>query len=275
MRTYGNGKRSGIYISEEMSYRARRRARRRRRRRIRDRVMICFVLALLVGGLGFGGYHLFRQEPKEDTAAVASAPAVTEEPDTRENFFQNSAFIGNSFVNDLEDSGIIKEADFFGRVGLNLDSVMELPARNGDIPAADAVCQKQYKRVFMIFGENELGWREPEVFVSKYGDLIRKVKASMPNVKIYVQSVTPVTAKASENARFGVTNENIVDINGLIRRVAEENQVYYADLHSAVVNEYGCLPDDVGGDGVHFNQKYCQIWVDYLRDTFVEEKSQS
>ena len=274
MKRSRNGQRSGVYITEEMSYRAKRRARRRHRRMIRDRVIAAVLAAAVVGGVWFGIHKLVQHRKTAAEAPPAATETAQPKPEGKEAFFQNTAFIGNSFVTDLENMGLVSEADFFGRVGLNLDSVMELPARSGDIPAAEELCRKQYKRVFMVFGENELGWREPDVFVRKYSELINKVKASMPGVKIYVQAVTPVTAKASEEAKYGGTNENIVDMNGLIQRVARENQVYYADLHGAVVNEYGCLPDDVGGDGVHFNRKYCQIWVDYLRDTFAEEGGQ-
>lgn len=273
MRKNRNERRSGVYITEEMSYRAKRRARRRKRRKIRNVILATVLISAAAGGI-WVGFHWENEEPAKRPAESMATAEPAPLPDDPENFFENTAFIGNSFVTDLENMGILPEADFFGRVGLNLETVTELSARSGDMPAAEELCQKQYRRVFMVFGENELGWREPEVFVQKYGELIQKVKASMPGVEIYVQSVTPVTEKASETAEYGGTNENIVDINGLIQRVARENQVVYADLYGAMVNEKGCLPDDVGGDGVHFNKKYCQIWVDYLRDTFAEEVKQ-
>ena len=55
-----------------------------------------------------------------------------------------------------------------------------------------------------------------------------------------------------------------------IMQMAGEKKVYYVNVAEAIKDENGCLPADVGADGMHFGPSTYNLWLDYLRDHYAE-----
>ena len=48
--------------------------------------------------------------------------------------------------------------------------------------------------------------------------------------------------------------------------MAEEKEVFYLDVNSALKGSDGALPTEASpADGMHFNATYYQKWFDYLK----------
>ena len=180
--------------------------------------------------------------------------------------FENSAFVGNSMLEDLDMFGIIDNADFYAKTGLTVTSVFEESTVDGSQPIMDEVTSKNYDKVFLMFGLNELGWSYSDVFVEDYGKIIDTFQEKCPDTEIYVQSLFPVSKERSDKNLYGVTNDRIVEYNNLLKQLAEEKGVHYVDVYSAMVTEDGTLDDSASPDGVHPNMEYCETWVEYLRE---------
>ena len=136
--------------------------------------------------------------------------------------------------------------------------------QNGNMGTVlEAVAQKEYKRIFVMFGINELGWPYPENFVEKYEELIEGIKAAQPNASIYVQSILPVAASAVNNDAV-FTNENINAFNAYVEQAANETGVNYLDINGYFKDDSGMLPEDAAADGIHFVRAYCLKWIDLL-----------
>ena len=196
----------------------------------------------------------------DDSAAVYDGAAMKDD-------FSDACVIGDSRTLGLGLNCDKAKADFYASQGLNIssaltDQVIEL--QNGNIGTVlEAVAQKEYKRIFVMFGINELGWPYPENFVEKYEELIEGIKAAQPNASIYVQSILPVAASAVNNDAV-FTNENINAFNAYVEQAANETGVNYLDINGYFKDDSGMLPEDAAADGIHFVRAYCLKWIDLL-----------
>ena len=196
----------------------------------------------------------------DDSAAVYDGAAMKDD-------FSDACFIGDSRTLGLGLNCDKAKADFYASQGLNIssaltDQVIEL--QNGNVGTVlEAVAQREYKRIFVMFGINELGWPYPENFVEKYEELIEGIKAAQPNAAIYVQSILPVAASAVNNDAV-FTNENINAFNAYVEQAANETGVNYLDINGYFKDNSGMLPEDAAADGIHFVRAYCLKWIDLL-----------
>lgn len=196
----------------------------------------------------------------DDSAAVYDGAAMKDD-------FSDACFIGDSRTLGLGLNCDKAKADFYASQGLNIssaltDQVIEL--QNGNMGTVlEAVAQREYKRIFVMFGINELGWPYPENFVEKYEELIEGIKAAQPNATIYVQSILPVAASAVNNDAV-FTNENINAFNAYVEQAANETGVNYLDINGYFKDNSGMLPEDAAADGIHFVRDYCLKWIDLL-----------
>lgn len=210
-----------------------------------------------------------EQAIAEAMATEAPSQQIATEGSIDQNFYANSAFIGNSFIDGMEIYELVDDADYFARIGLSVQDAMKLTTTTGNVAVIDELDSgKQYDKIFFMFGENELGWVDTETFQMNYAALIEKARQYQPGADIYLLAVTPMTEEVSKLAEDGATNENVVMFNKLIKEVAQTENVNFADIYSAVVNSKGCLPDEAASDGIHFNEKYYKKCLIYIQNAF-------
>ena len=180
--------------------------------------------------------------------------------------YSDAAFIGDSRTEALKTYGLLKGADYYTYKGLKVDTVFTEPCIDVDgskMTVMDAIGRKQYKRIYIMLGVNELGWVSTDIFIDDYGKIIDKLKETQPGATIYVQSILPVSAKKSEIDEI-YNNPRINEFNGLIQAMAEEKGAIYLPVNTAVMDETGALPAGASTDGVHPNIDYCRKWTAYL-----------
>lgn len=178
------------------------------------------------------------------------------------SYFDNCAFLGNSRFLALGEYGLVKNC--YAAVGLTVESVFTKSLPGSDVPVIDELDNASYDKVFILFGDNECGWPNHDVFREKYETVIKSVMEKQPNAKIFATSVLPVSDYASNNNKYGVTNENIDRTNEAIKLAAENCGIDYLDPGSIMKNNDGALPDDAASDGIHMTKEYCVKWVDYF-----------
>ncbi|NLO45222.1 MAG: hypothetical protein GX107_01785 [Clostridiales bacterium] len=181
----------------------------------------------------------------------------------------NSAFIGNSHAEALNLYGLIPGADYYTKVGLSVLNVLK-PGEKGDI-LINNLYNKKYDMVFLIFGENELGWPYPKNFIKEFEKIIAETRRILPDADIYIESIFPVSLEVSEKDINGINNSNIVKYNKLLEELADpEKNIFFINPAEAVADKNGNLPSDASTDGMHFNYGYCKVWVNYLIDNVVD-----
>lgn len=210
----------------------------------------------------------------ESSAAGDSSMAEAEHPyahpkDTADDL-SDAVFIGDSRIVGMMNSTDKPQAEFICAVGLNIDTVLT----SYDIAQGDgttgtlqqALAKRQYGRVYISFGTNEMGWPYVDSFKEHYTTMVQAIHNYQPNAKIILIGILPVTASKDMEGDAGVNNANASLFTAAIQEVANELGVTYLDCSSAVADENGYLPEEASPDGVHMTSEYCLYWQNYIID---------
>ena len=168
-------------------------------------------------------------------------------------FFGNSITANSNFQNYFTD---IKIAEF----GLHGDRVDGMIRR---LPMLQSV---NPDKIFVMAGINDLHRSSPETIVERYDKLLTLIHDSLPNAKIYVQSILPVN-RVKE--KLYASNDVIKETNVLIEECAKKHNCKFIDLNSVYI-ENGVLPDSLSFDGVHLTQPAYGRWAKVIKPYIYE-----
>lgn len=206
--------------------------------------------------------------PAEDASAGVSVSEEIQQAD-----LSHSAILGNSYVDGFVTYNVLPDTDCFYRIGLNVRTAFTKPMLNRDIPVIEELNNgKTYDRVFLIFGENELGWPNTQAFCDGYSDIIDTVRTYQPEAVVYIQSILPVSAEVSAENIDNTNNEQIIKFNDILKALAKEKDAVYLDVASIMTDADGNLPEGAATDGIHPGSKYYNKWADYLKTHAILEK---
>ena len=205
--------------------------------------------------------------PLDGTTAAAvgaSLPlTVPAGPAVSDAYFSDAVFVGDSRTEGFRLYSGINGARYLCGVSLSVDKVFTDPVIAG-ATVADALRSESYNKVYIMFGVNELGWPDENVFAEYYGRIIDVIRETHPDATIYVQSILPVSAIKSASSSI-YTNANVVRFQKAIVKMCAYKGVHYLNVAEAVQDADGCLPYDATQDGVHLTPAYIKLWADYLR----------
>jgi hypothetical protein len=195
--------------------------------------------------------------------AQAQSPVQVQAPDDSEKpfGFENTVFLGNSCIESLYTYGLALDADFFYRVGLTVRSVFTKPTVTGDIPVMDELNSREYGAIFLMFGQNELGWEYTDIFIDDYAVAVDAVKERQPGALVYIMSIPPVSENVSRKNTNGVNKQRIDEYNARLAQLAGSKNVRFLDTSPALTDANGFLPETASSDGIHLNKTYSEIWM--------------
>ena len=221
-----------------------------------------------------------EEEPLETMGYSFTGPAPETEP-VDNTYFQDAAFIGDSRTDGFLLYSGIGCGENLTSNGLSIFSLTEKKVfRIGGekYTLREALERKQYGKVYLSLGVNELGYYDDEGFYQGYLAAIDLIRETQPNAVIYIQGLIPVNEDLT-TADF-LENDHLRVYNSLMHKAAQEKQVVFLDLYTEFADENGSLPLDASKDGVHLHKPYCQRWLDYLQrhtvpsDVFFGEKNE-
>ncbi|MBQ8967335.1 GDSL-type esterase/lipase family protein [Ruminococcus sp.] len=217
-----------------------------------------------------------REDSSEEAAATDSfEPYYSEDEhpyatakDTADDL-SDAVFIGDSRTVGMMNSTDKPQATFICAVGLNIDTVLT----SGDIVQGDgsvgtlqqALSGKDFGRVYISFGTNEMGWPYIDVFEEHYTEMVKTIQSYQPNAEIYLIGILPL-AESQDYDGDAVNNENARTFTASIEKVADQLGVHYLDCSEAVADENGYLPEEASPDGIHMTADYCLYWQNYIID---------
>lgn len=205
------------------------------------------------------------EEPSSESSKPPESSEASKPPVNSD--FSNALFIGNSRTRGFMLYAGVPEATYFTSTGLNVTTAMTkaiVDAGSGNmVTIPQALRMKQYSKVYVMLGINELGWPNPSVFIQKYQTLVNEIKATQPGAAIYIQSILPVTAEKSAADAY-INNPRINEFNQLIQQMAASSGVQYLNVAQGIADASGNLPNEATTDGVHLNPTYCVKWKEYL-----------
>ena len=219
-----------------------------------------------------------RAEAASITSRIASAPLRTKcefyapvYPDlslrTRadDSFFANTAILGNSLIDGLRMYAKLKTVDFYCGTSMSVKSAMnskKVLLKSGAYGTQlDAMAQKQYDKVYIELGINEIGG-SLDSFIQLYGTMIDKIKDSQPKADIYIMAITP-TSRAKVNTSFN--RDRVIMYNNALYKLAGERECYYLDVFTPLADSEGYLPKADTWDGVHFVKAKYADWEEIIR----------
>ena len=209
------------------------------------------------------------QAPEAD--AYDFSQCVPESEGAEEAWFSDAVFIGDSRTDGLRLYGGIEGADFIQHTGImvfEVDDAAKKVIKSGgkSYTVMEALGLKQYGKVYVMLGVNELGYFNDKAFQVAYAAMVDRIREIQPGAVIYLQTlvrINPERAKANDIPYY-VTNETIDRYNEYIAQIAEDKKVFLVDVNAGLIDETGVLPREGTGDGVHFSKAYCVKWHEYL-----------
>lgn len=181
--------------------------------------------------------------------------------------FDNTVFLGNSRFISFKNYGLAKNV--YSVVGLNVDTVFTKSVSGSSIPVINELNGKKYEKVVLLFGDNECGWPNQNVFINRYAKVVAAVRERIPNAEIYLHAILPVSSEVSAKSEFGCNNQTINSLNEKIKQLAADEGVNYIEQPPCLKDTDGALLPQAASDGIHLNKKYSVIWLEYLSKTII------
>lgn len=201
------------------------------------------------------------------TQPPVTQPPVTEpvtQPPVVSPASGDCLFIGDSRTEGMRlYSGVA--ADYFSNVGMSIYSIANAKANInglGEVDFDTLMAKKQYKRIFVMLGINEIGSPITSL-VPKYKALIEKIKVAQPNATIFIEANLHVTNAFTQKSPH-INNTAINNYNAELAKLADNSRVFYLDANFLFDDATGQLSTDKSSDGVHYYPKEYKPWVDWL-----------
>lgn len=207
-------------------------------------------------------------EPVPDQPEEPEEPEEPSTPVKPEDPFTNALFIGDSRTVGIAEYSGITEADFFAFTGMSVYTAFKKESAVGSWQKgtllADALQARQYDRVYLMLGVNELGYNFQKT-VERYGEMVQQIRELQPDAYLILEASLHVTKKRSDtDATFN--NSNIDRMNQAQAAYADGEHIFFIDVNPAFDDETGALNQDYTFDNTHPYGKYYSKWADWLRE---------
>ena len=173
--------------------------------------------------------------------------------------FDNCAFVGNSRFISFKNYGLAKNV--YSVVGLNVDTVFTKSCSGSNVTVINELNGKNFDKIILMFGDNECGWPNQNIFIERYAKVVNEVRKRVPGAEIYLHGIVPVSAAESAENNYGVNNSTIASLNKKIKQLADDEGIGYIAPPSTILTSDGALISDAASDGVHLNKKYSEKWL--------------
>ena len=184
------------------------------------------------------------------------------------SYFDDACFIGDSFTQGLSIYSKNPGADYCYAVGVSTSNALSkdftLPG-GGEGKLINALAGKQYKKVYIMLGINEMSNGDPAAFAQRYADILQQIRTVQPNATIFIQSILHTTPEKSASTNF--KNEYINGYNEAIKGLADNSTIYYIDVNQLFDDGNGAMKAELSGDGVHLKAQHYIPWRDLLLRT--------
>lgn len=192
-----------------------------------------------------------------------------------DSYFDDAVFIGDSrTVGMYEYGGLEETSTFYASTGLTIykmfdSKIVAVPGQKKKITVEEALSEKQFAKIYLMIGINEMGTGTVESFMKAYGEAIQHLQQLQPDAVIYLQAIMKVTTERSGQGDY-ITNEGIEARNEEIAKLADDEKIYYLDVNPLICDETGGMVASYTYDGVHLKARYIPIWLDFLKEHAVE-----
>ena len=180
-----------------------------------------------------------------------------------ESYFDDALFIGDSRTVGLHDyTDLSEHADFLCKTSLTIYKVLDENFK-GMGTVEEVLKKKQYGKIYIMVGINELGRGTTEDFMAKYTEVVDTLHEWDPDARIIIQGIMKVSKKKDTEDKV-FNNSNITGRNHAIATLADNYHIFYIDMNEAVCDEEGNLNAEYTHDQIHLLGMYNDLWKDFL-----------
>ena len=169
-------------------------------------------------------------------------------------------FLGNSITDGGEWCELFQNANCKNR-GISGD------VTPGVLNRLKTITKGHPAMVFLMIGTNDMNWgHSNDTIAMDVREVVRRIKAESPRTKVIVQSILPVNDCYGYFSGHTKRWQDVAVINGMLKTMAEEEDVTYLDLYSRFATEEGKLNPKYSNDGLHINGLGYQLWKEIVED---------
>lgn len=163
-------------------------------------------------------------------------------------------FLGDSITQRCEWAEMLRNPQVKNR-GIDGDKTTGVLARLDEVTAA------QPAKIYLMIGINDLLTRSPAATAENIGKMVDRIQQDSPQTELILQSVLPVNNTMRNTL---VNPADIIQLNNMIREIADKRQVNYLNLYSHFANEEGNLKPEYTQDGIHLSAAGYELWEQIL-----------
>lgn len=225
----------------------------------------------------------YTSNPTKQTTVSTEKQIVTpsEGKPVSADYFDDVVFIGDSISEGLKTYVLWKKSelkvDYFGKaefltaISFGLHNALvgnKLPTYKGQrLPLEQSVAKMNVNKAYILLGENDLNPYPTKTIIKNYDEMINKLHSEKPNLKIFIQSITPITREEEKDQTYkNVTRAKVDEVNKALYQFAKEKGYYYLDVNTAVKDKEGFLSDKYSySHTCHMRPEALELWIAYLR----------
>ena len=207
--------------------------------------------------------------PGENTVIEVAPLPYTIGP-VEPDYFVDALFIGDSRTVGLGEycPELDANASFYAKVSLTVRQALDKPfveTAEGKKTVYEMLANdRQYGKIYIMLGINELGGGTNESFREDFREMIGRIRVLQPGAIIIVQGIMHVTG--SKSARDpNINNERINGRNAALAELADPKmRIFYVDPNENLDDEEGNLRAELSFDDVHLKAASYGLWYEYL-----------
>ena len=200
--------------------------------------------------------------------SVIPAQSAFAEDEIPEDWFDDALFIGDSITGSLCNKvlmdGGLGQAQILYVNGLSCHGIIRdnrtIPYMGNGLAISEILQKSKANKLFLMLAMNDIGQKD-EVLVESWTKLISNIREKCPDVKIFIQSGTPLFF---EHDWF--TNANMTAYNELLQNLCEELDCVYVDVTAGLAGADGCMLEEYHLDSLHLTIAACEIWIKNLKE---------
>jgi hypothetical protein len=209
-----------------------------------------------------------KTQPKPDYGYAGTVPASAAAAD---GYFDDACFIGHSIVVGMSMYLGLPNAQYYAVNGISAKRMLTydgftLPD-GGTGTVSDALTGSSFGKVYIMLGVNELGSADYDLqsYYDSMISLISMVKDKLPQAKIYLISIMPVTQTESDSSQ-NYNLQNIVRFNTKLQQISRETGAGYLDFFTLFADSDGYMPPEcTASDGIHPLQSQYAVMNGYIK----------
>lgn len=230
-------------------------------------INVLFLIASLVAFFQLGGVDSVKNYFNLSVASQHKGPEYIErttlfKEEKREQKIPDNAtvFLGDSLTFRTEWNELFPDETVLNR-GIEGDTTQGVYDRLDDVVDEEPV------KIFLLIGINDLLQGEDQkTIVKNYQRILDKLKSSLPDTTVYVQSLFPINS--DQHTDF-TNNQDVNDLNKQIKAMARDKGYDYIDIHSKLMKD-NQLNENYTEDGLHLNGQGYSVWVHTIQDKVSE-----